>query len=137
MEFPWMDFGDRATSKVSRYMSIEAKGVGAFTVSTFVDSIYYDFETIRAQLEANPDQEYNEFNYPLIGQGSVRFTAGDTPGFGGGSQPYGGGRRVMDPRLYPWIVKFKILKIRIDGTSTAGMQFISVSPSLLQGSIRR
>lgn len=136
-EFPWIDFGDLTITKTMRYLTIQALGVGVFTVTTYVDDLYYDYQRIQAELADDPSRVYDEFTTPTTPQGQVRFTAGDTPGYGAGSQPFGGGRRMMDPRLYPWPVKFKLLKIRIEGTSSGGMKFVSVSPSLLHGSIHR
>jgi len=118
-ELPWADFDARVNNKTTRYIAFDTKGTAQFTAKMFVDNIYKDSDG-----ELDPAIEVN-------------FTGGDSPGYGGGEQPFGGGRRTSDPRLWNWPAKFQIMKLRFEGSARTELRFISITLFYLKGSIRR
>jgi len=120
-ELPWADFDKRMNSKKTRYIGFDTTGTARFTAKMFVDNIYED--------KANPGT--------LLPTLSMAFTGGGSPGFGGGGQPYGGGRRTIDERLWAWVAKFKIAKLRFEGSSTDPLAFVAITLAYHDGSIRR
>ena len=54
-----------------------------------------------------------------------------------GNSPYGGGRRTQEERLYAWMMKFKLMKLRLFGSTRLPLRFISISISYVLGGIRR
>jgi hypothetical protein len=107
--------------KQTRYIAMDTQGTAAFTVEAYVDNIF----------------NYNGIPAPML---SMNFLAGDIGGYGNmpyGNSPYGGGRRSSDERLYAWTTKFKLLKLRILGTTRSKLKFISISLAYLHGGIRR
>ena len=121
-ELPWADFDKRIAIKHSRYIGFDTKGKARFTTSMYVDNIFED--------KQNPGQLLT----PAL---SMVFVGGDAPGFGGGDQPFGGGRRTSDERLFAWTAKFKIAKIRFTGNTTDDLSFIAITIAYQDGSIRR
>jgi hypothetical protein len=120
-ELPWADFKKRMDIKQTRYIAMDTQGTAAFTVEAYVDNIF----------------NYNGIPAPML---SMNFLAGDIGGYGNmpyGNSPYGGGRRSSDERLYAWTTKFKLLKLRILGTTRSKLKFISISLAYLHGGIRR
>jgi hypothetical protein len=118
-EMPWVDFGDRTGVKTGKYISLETQGTSSFTLETYVDNIRYD--------EDNADD-------PEL---TLQFVGGDSGGYGNYDQPYGGGRRTIEERLWAWPVRFKIAKYRIKGSSKDDLRLISLTVSRLHGSNRR
>jgi hypothetical protein len=120
-EMPWTDMKHRMLIKECRYLATDTKGSAEFTVRAYVDNIYL----------------YNGVDSPLL---TMEFIGGDAPGYGAspyGDSPYGGGRRSADERLYAFVAKYKILKLRFSGTTRRSLRFISISIAYLMGSIRR
>jgi hypothetical protein len=111
-EWPWGDMGDRMKTKQLRYVGLDTQGTGRFNVELYFDN----HDAIQAQMT---------------------FVGGDSLGYGGGTQPYGGGRRSSDERLWAIMGKFKIIKIRITGAIKAPLKFIGVALNHVKGSIRR
>jgi len=107
--------------KKSRYIGFDTTGTAQFTAKMFVDNTYEDRQNPGALL-------------PTL---EVQFTGGDSPGFGGGGQPYGGGRRTSDERLWAWPTKFKIAKLRFEGATIEPLAFVSVTLAYQEGSVRR
>lgn len=118
-EMPWADFNIRAFAKRSRYIGFDTKGTARFTAKMYIDNIELD------ALSAD--------NPTLM----MEFVGGDSPGFGGGMQPYGAGRRTSDERLWSWPTKFKIAKLRFTGSTTEELKFVSITLLYKDGSIRR
>lgn len=113
-ELPWADFKQRMEVKFMRYIAMDTQGSGTFTMQAYVDNIQ---------------------SSPLL---SIPFLNGG--GFGNspfGDSPFGGGRTTIDERLLAFVAKFKILKLRIFGTTKTPLRFVSVSIAYLMGSIRR
>jgi hypothetical protein len=110
-EMPWLDFGDRTTSKNSKYIAFDARGASEFTVQMYVDNM------TTATLE-------------------TEFSAGDQGAFGGGAQPYGGGRNTSRRKLYAWPAKFQIARFKFFGSTDAALKFVAVSLHYREGSIR-
>jgi hypothetical protein len=68
------------------------------------------------------------------------FVGAENAGYGGeayGDSAYGGGRRTRDERTFGFNTKFKLLKLRIIGSTRFKLRIISVSLAYLHGSIRR
>lgn len=119
-EFPWVDFGDRAATKHSRYISLFTTGTSNFNLDFFIDYIYTNIATG----EKDP-------------QLTMEFVAGDSPGWGGGKQRYGAGRRTNTEKLFAFPCKFKIAKIRIHGASKEKLNVIGLTLYYQRGNIRR
>lgn len=119
-EFPWADFDKRMLSKILRYLSFDARGAGEFTAKTFIDNIYRNPNTA----ELNPTL-------------TLTFSGGDGVGYGEGDQPYGGEVQATDERLRAATTKFKIMKLRIEGTTRQPLSIVSISFAYQDGSIQR
>ena len=118
-ELPWHDFKKRMETKRMKYLGMDTRGDSDYTISAFIDDIYTD------QLgHLDPALQMHVYGR-------------DAGGFGAGTQPYGGGRRMEGERLFAWPTKFKLLKLRFEGSSTRPLRLISILLALLAGSIRR
>ena len=117
-ELPWTDFQERMKKKAIKYISFDTTGRAQFAVQLFVDKFYKDA------------------NGALSPVASTTFTGGDVLGFGGGTQPYGGGRRTRDERLWAWEGECKIAKFRFSGATKEALGIVSISVAYHLGSIR-
>jgi hypothetical protein len=54
-----------------------------------------------------------------------------------GEGPYGSGRRSLDPRLYGFPVKYKMIKFRFIGSTRRFLQLINVNFAFVRGNFRR
>lgn len=108
-EFPWTDTNSRAKLKRLNNLGFDTQGTSKFDIDVFVDNIYKD-----------EDLEYD----PAL---TMNYVGGDSPGYGGGDQPYGGGRRTTDERLWSHPVKFKIMKLRLHGLTKLPLRLISLT----------
>lgn len=113
-ELPWADFKQRMEVKFMRYIAMDTQGSGVFTLQAYVDNI-----------QSNP-----LLSIPFLNGGGF----GNSPF---GDSPFGGGRTTIDERLLAFVAKFKILKLRMFGTTKTPLRFVSVSIAYLMGSIRR
>lgn len=118
-ELPWMDAGARARLKRMAFLSLDTAGTSKFNVDIFVDNIYLDI---------NGDYD------PAL---TLEYTGGDSPGYGGGDQPYGGGRRTRDERLWSHPVKFKIAKLRIHAMTKLPLRVITINILHAEGKFGR
>lgn len=119
-ELPWADFGDRAATKHSRYLSVSSTGTAKFTVDYYLDYIYTNYETG----ERDP-------------QLSMEFVGGDSVGYGNGKQLYGGSRRTNSEFLFAYPAKYKIAKFNIHGSSKYQLDINSITIYYQVGNIRR
>ena len=117
-EQPWVNVGNRSKSKVLRHLKIDTAGAAQFTVQVFVNRVYKNFDG-----ELNPAAQ-------------LEFVAGSSNGFGVDVGPYGGGRRANDERFFGLPAKFKIMKLRVVGSSSRGLTITGVSMVYLQGTYR-
>ena len=118
-ETPWSDFDDRISLKHTKYIQIDSKGTAPFNLEAYTDNIYKD----------------ENGNYdPYI---TIPFVAGDSSGYGDGDQPYGGGRRTADERLWNFDSRFKIIKFRMHGSTTSELRLIAISLIYLEGSYQQ
>jgi hypothetical protein len=115
-ELPWLDFGDRTVTKSSKYISFDTRGSSEFTCTMYVDEL---------------EDENGDF-IPAL---ETRFSGGEQGQFGGGPQPFGGGRNTSRKRLYAWPCKFAVAKLRFTGTASEGLAFVSISLRYLVGGI--
>lgn len=119
-EFPWADFGDRAAIKKSRYLALSTTGDSQFYVDMFLDYIYNNIDTGMKDPQLTMD-----------------FVGGNSPGWGGGSQRYGAGRRTNTEFLFAWTATFKIAKLRLYGSSKKKININSITVYYQKGNIRR
>lgn len=118
-ELPWLDFGKRAKSKTSKFISFDTRGTARFTCRMYVDRYIVG---------------YGDVDAPQL---STEFVGGDTNGFGNGPQPYGGGRDTSNELLYAWPAKFQLCKLRFSGQATGGLSFASITMHYQDGGINR
>lgn len=112
-ELPWLDFGNRALTKISRYISFDTRGASEFTCDMYIDNFLYN---------------------PVL---SMDFSGGEQGLFGEGEQPYGGGRNTALKKHYAWPVKFEIAKLRFRGNANAQLSFVSITMHYILGGINR
>lgn len=117
-EFPWADFDLRVKEKHTRYLQLDTEGTATFTLMMFVDQLY-------------------KMDGLLIPNNLMTFVGGDNGGYGNNGQPYGGGRRTADQRLYSWVARGKLMKLRFEGVTDEPLRVIAVSLLYHNGSIRR
>jgi hypothetical protein len=118
-EFPWTDAQARAKIKRLAFINMDTQGSAQFHVDIFVDYIYKKF-----------DGSYD----PAL---TLQYTGGDSPGYGGGDQPYGGGRRTTDARLWSHPVKFKLGKFRLWGASKKPLRIVALTLMFAGGKFGR
>lgn len=119
-ELPWVDVNQRVMTKRLAYLQADTRGGATFTISFFADNFYLD-----------ENQDYD----PAI---EMNFVAGDAGGYGvPGGQPYGGGRRARDERPWGTPLDFKIMKLRIHGTTKYELGIITLSILYNMGTYRR
>ena len=116
-ELPWNDLRDRMVLKRTRYLALDTEGNARFTVMMFRDNIYKR----RGVLQ------------PAI---AVDYIGGDNGGFGSNGQPFGGGRRTVEERLYEWPCEGRILKVRMQGSVDSKLRIIAFSLMYHKGNIR-
>lgn len=119
-ELPWVDINARARKKFLNAIQADTRGKAAFTIDVYVDNFYRDPETGE-----------------LLPAVTMDFVAGDSLGYGGGDQPFGGGRRLKDERPWRMPVEFKIMKLRIHGSSKYALQIITLTILYYMGTYRR
>lgn len=118
-EFPWIDFGNRAATKHTRYISLSSTGIAKFKLDLFLDYIYYNDEN-----KKDP-------------QLSLEFVGGSSVGFGNGRQLYGGSRRTNSEFLFAYPAKFKIAKLNLHGSSKHKLNINGITIYYQVGNIRR
>lgn len=118
-EWPWADLDKRMHIKVLRHLGFDARGRGTFSFKTFTDDFYRSGTT-----------------GALIPVLDKQFTASSALGFGQGYTPFGGAVYSQDERLWAWTMKFKLMKVRIDGSTKLPLRFVSVSFSYQNGSMQ-
>lgn len=118
-EMPWTDANTRMKKKRISFIGIDTIGTATFTVEIYVDNFRYDFD-------GNDD--------PAL---SIEFVAGSSLGFGGGDQPYGGGRRAADERLWGFPCEFKIMRMRVKGSTKKRLQIVAITILYVRGMYQR
>lgn len=114
-EMPWLDAGNRIKTKLLKKLSFDTVGTASFNFQCFVNNFYKD-------LNGNYDPA-----------SEMTFVAGDKEGYGNDTGGYGGGRRANDERFFGMPVRFKILKIRIHGSTKKPLRIISMSLIFARG----
>lgn len=117
-EMPWADFDQRVNEKHIRYVQLDTSGTATFTMMMFVDQLY-------------------KLDGQLIPNNLMTFVGGDNGGYGNNGQPYGGGRRTADQRLYAWTARGKLFKLRFEGITDQPLRVVAISLLYQNGSIRR
>jgi hypothetical protein len=117
-ELPWADFDERVKQKQSRYLSLDTKGEGVFSVDMYI----------------------NNKRYTALGEDdpalTMQFVGGEAGGFGNSPILFGGGRRTSDEFLWAWPAHFKIAKLRFHGATNRQLKFVAITLMYLRGSIR-
>lgn len=108
-ELPWSDISARMRKKQIKYLGIDTEGTATFSVAAFIDNFY-----------KKHDGSYD----PIV---QLDYVAGDSPGYGAGDQPYGGGRRAKDERSWGFPLEFKKFKLRIFGTSKGRLKISTIT----------
>lgn len=120
-ELPWSDLNARPVKKKLTQIHFDTQGDGNFSFQAYVDNIYQDYLTGE--------------NDPAV---EMAFVGGDSLGFGGtGTQPFGGGRRTSDERLWGTPVEFKLLKMRMFGTTKRRLKFTTITILYIMGKYHR
>lgn len=112
-ELPWMDFKNRALTKNSKYLGFDTRGDGEFTANMYTD---------------------NHLEAPAL---SMDFSGGEQGGYGGGPQPFGGGRNTSFKKKFGWPAKFEICKFQFSGTTTGALAFVSITMYYQMGGVNR
>lgn len=119
-ELPWSDVNTRARKKALKSIQADTTGSASFSLDVYVDNFYTDVETGERT--------------PAL---SMDFVAGDSLGYGGGDQPYGGGRRLRDERPWGMPADFKLMKLRVHGSTTRPLSVITLTILYFIGTFRR
>lgn len=118
-EMPWSDINSRMKKKRVSYIGIDTVGTARFHIELYVDNI---------RLTSGGDDD------PAV---ALEMIAGNSPGYGGGTQPYGGGRRAADERMWGFPCEFKLLRIRLRGSTNRRLAFVSITFLLVRGTYKR
>lgn len=142
--WPWADLDKRMNKKQSKYINIEAKGAGKFTIEMFVDNLMIDpsdfGEAFSDDLLFDDGWGFDAEDRTLNPELTMEFVGSDSPGFGVqpfGQAHFGGGRVSSHEGGYHWPAEFKIMKFRAHGCTRARVQFVSFSMAYTKASIRR
>jgi hypothetical protein len=142
-ELPWSYLKKRENIKLMKFLSVDTEGTGIFNAKLFTDYIYF---------APDAGEEFSDGTLftdntgwmrwePLLNpQLDMEFIGRDISGYGGdpfGSFPFGGGRTTADVRLYSFPSKFKLMKLRFEGEIVNPLEFVAITVSYLEGSIRR
>lgn len=100
METAWSDFNLRMGNKQIEFCRFDSEGGAQFEFGVYTNSVYKDFES---QLLA-PNRV-------------TTFVGQDSPGFGAGDQPFGGGRNTSTEMLHSIPAYGKLFKLRFSGSS--------------------
>ena len=118
-ELPWSDFGKRAKSKLTKFISFDTRGLARFTCKMYIDRYKVD---------------RNGADAPAL---VTEFVGGDVAGFGNDNQPFGGGRDTSNELLYSWPSKFQLAKLNFSGAASGGLSFASITMHYIDGGINR
>lgn len=120
-ELPWSDANARATKKKLTTVHFDTEGTATFSFQAFVDKLYR-----------------NKLTQALTPALDMNFVGGDSDGYGGsGSQPYGGGRRTADERMWGYPVEFKLLKLRLHGSTRYRLKVETITLLFIKGKLHR
>lgn len=118
-EFPWANLKSRMKKKRLSYIMFDTVYNSTFTIQIYTDKIRYD---------ENGDDD------PAL---EMIMTGGDSPGYGGGDQPYGGGRRTSDERMWGFPCEFKVMKLRIIASTKRRLKLSAISLAIAMGNFKR
>lgn len=119
-EMPWTAVNARTITKQLQYLQADTQGTAGFEIDVFIDNYYKDV-----------DDEYD----PAV---SMQFVAGDSGGYGvPNAQNFGGGRRLRDERPWDMPASFKVMKMRLHGSTRERLRIITISIMYTKGSSQR
>ena len=110
VESGWTDFKERVVNKQIELVRFDTTGSSEFEFSLFTNSIRTDFDS-----------------FELIPRRTAVWIGQDAPGFGAGTQPYGGGRNTRQEWLRGMPVEGKLFKMRFAGQSVDPLTIASVT----------
>lgn len=120
LETPWSDMQQRSRNKINKYVNVDSEGTDFFTVSAFVN-----------QIRNNPST--NE----LLPAASMQFVGGDAGGWGQQNPGnWGGSRRTREEKVWPFPLRGKLLRWRINGETRHKIRIISLTMYYKLGNIR-
>jgi hypothetical protein len=119
-EWPWGDFDKRMNTKSLRAVQLDVAGVGRFEAQVYVDNIYKDSLT-GLRIPAR----------------TIAFVGSEAGGYGAGTQPFGGGRRLREQPYWAYPVNGKLHKFRFEGSIKEPLRFIAASFVYHEGSLKR
>lgn len=101
LETPWSELQKRGQNKINRYVGHDTQGRDEFTFSIYANQYYLD----KGTYERSP-------------QSKMKFTAGDTSGYGlQGDKFFSGGRRTREEKVWPMNAKGKLFMLRYEGAT--------------------
>lgn len=139
-ELPWGEFGDRSRAKELRYVAMEAIGRGPFLLQLFLDNNQFDPSTGRTTLDNVDFDTYYSYRDELIPVAELPFVGRAHPGFGSvsfGASQFGDVFNTADERAIYVPSRFMIMKPRIEGWTREPVGIVSMSFSMMFGSMRR
>lgn len=110
LETAWSDFEQRKYNKQIEDVSFDASGSASFDFAIFTNSIKRALDSY----EISPVYE-------------TAFVGEDSPGFGGGDQPFGGGRNTKQEWLHSMPAFGKLFKLRWSGATKHPLQMNAVT----------
>lgn len=120
-EFPWADVNRRMRKKRIGFIGLNTYGSATFEFQIYTDNARTDKQT--------------GADTPAL---TMTFRGGDSDGYGvAGDQPYGGGRRTADERMWGFPCEFKIAKLRIKGASKKPLSFSMITLLYRLGTFKR
>jgi hypothetical protein len=139
---PWADNDARFMVKNSRYINFDTEGDQTFTCEMYTDSNFEDrghngevWEEDSLLFDDGLGFDVEALDPTL----SMTFIGGDAPGYGTDEfgQRYGGGRSTRTEKLYAWVTKYKLFRLRMTGYAIKPLKFSAISMAFTGGSIRR
>ena len=111
------------STKTLKYLMFDTKGNAQFTCEVYTDNHVFNPLDGTTRTPAT----------------SMTFVGSETGGFGDGDQPYGGGRGSVDQRPWAMPSKFKLMKMRMSGSTSAslGLEFVGISFGYAMGKLYR
>ena len=118
-ELPWTDAAIPIKKKRLVYLTAATSGKANFSIDLYADNFY-----------KKADGSYD----PAV---TLDFVAGDGGGYGNQDQLYGGGRRLRDERMFGLPVDFRILKMRVHGSTTEKLSITTIGLMFNVGTLKR
>ncbi len=140
-EFPWADMKSRTSSKMARGIGFDTTGMGRFTCAMFVDNLVYNYSLDATYYYDGLEMldGYGDTSAQMQPSAQMAFIGGDYRGFGVNAltQWFGDARPTRDERLYVWNSKYNIMKLRLSGTTSKQLKFVTIKFHYELGTVMR